>query len=298
MPVKVSIDGEIFDEPEAKVSVFDRGFLYGDSVFEVMRTYGGECFAEREHLERLARSAERVLIPLPVTLEELRDEIAGTLSAAGNDESYVRVVVTRGQGPLSLDPTKARDPLRVVIVSPLPVPPAELYTEGLAVVLVQSARPTDQTRAAGAKASNYLANLLAADEARRKGGQEAILTDASGEVLEGSTSNVFVVHGGAVRTPPLELGILAGITRAHVMGAAARVGVSMREDSLFPSDLYDADEVFLTSSIREVAPVVRVDGRPVGDGRPGPITKRLHGAFRDDLRRSLGLAETPRSGGG
>ncbi len=293
MTVKVCIDGALFEEKDAKISVFDRGFLYGDSVFEVMRTYGGRCFAEQEHLDRLARSAERVLIPLPVPLATLRDEIARTLAAAANEESYVRVVVTRGQGPLSLDPTKARDPLRVVIVSPLPFPPAELYANGIAVVLVQSARPTDQTRAAGAKASNYLANLLAADEARKKGGQEAILTDASGEVLEGSTSNIFVVRGGEVRTPPLELGILAGITRAAIMKAAARIGVSVREDSLFPSDLYEADEVFLTSSIREVAPVVRVDGRPVGDGRPGPMTKRLHGAFREDLRHSLGLPAAP-----
>ncbi len=294
MTVKVCIDGVVVDEGEAKVSVFDRGFLYGDSVFEVMRTYGGaRCFAEREHLERLARSAERVLIPLPVSIETLSDEVARTLAAAGNDESYVRVIVTRGSGPLTLDPTKARDPLRVVIVSPLPIPPKELYEHGIAVALVQSSRPTDHTRAAGAKASNYLANLLAADEARKKGAQEAILVDASGEVLEGSTSNVFVVKDGAVRTPPLELGILGGITRAAILRSAARIGVPVREDSLFPHDLYEADEVFVTSSIREVAPVVRVDDRTVGAGVPGPVTKALHAAFRDDLRASLGLADVP-----
>jgi branched-chain amino acid aminotransferase len=287
MSVKVCIDGAVLEEAEAKVSVFDRGFLYGDSVFEVMRTYGGRCFAEREHLERLARSAELVLLSLPTSLETLSKEIARTLDAAGNDESYVRVVVTRGQGPLTLDPSKARDPLRVVIVTPLPVPKPELYTDGISVVLVQSARPTDHTRAAGAKASNYLANLLAAEEARRKGGQEAILTDASGEVLEGSTSNVFVVRAGVVRTPPLELGILGGITRAAILKAGARIGVAIREESLFPSDLYEADEVFLTSSIREVAPVVQVDGRPVGEGRPGSVTKALHAAFRDDLTASF-----------
>ncbi|MBC7174458.1 MAG: aminotransferase class IV [Polyangiaceae bacterium] len=289
MTVRVCINGDVLAPEEAKVSVFDRGFLYGDSVFEVMRTYSGKCFAEHEHLERLARSAELVLISMPASLETLSEEIRRTLAAASNDESYVRVVVTRGQGPLTLDPGKARDPLRVIIVSPLPVPPPELYTEGISACLVLSSRPTDYTRAAGAKASNYLANLLAAEEARRKGGQEAILTDSSGEILEGATSNVFVVRGGEVRTPPLELGILGGITRAAVLSSAARIGIAIREDSLFPNDLYDAEEVFLTSSIREVAPVVRVDGRPIGDGRPGPITRALHAAFLEDLRASLGI---------
>jgi branched-chain amino acid aminotransferase len=174
MSVRVCIDGDLFEQAEARVSVFDRGFLYGDSVFEVLRTYGGKPFALREHLARLSQSAERVLIPMPVSTDRLADEIARTLEAAGNDESYVRVVITRGTGPLTLDPTTAHDPMRVVIVSPLPRPPEAIYQDGIAVCLVRSTRPADHTRAAGAKASNYLANMLAANEAKQGDKSKAI----------------------------------------------------------------------------------------------------------------------------
>jgi branched-chain amino acid aminotransferase len=280
MALKVLIDGRLHDEADAKVSVLDRGFLYGDSVFEVMRTYGGRPFAEREHLERLGRSAERVLIPMPASLEVLSREIAETLAAADNDESYVRVVVTRGSGPLTYDLTTARDPMRVIIVTPLPPQAPETYEDGVAVALVRATRPTDESQATGAKASNYLSSLLAVHEARQRGAYEAILVGPGGEVLEGATSNIFAVREGRVRTPRVEAGILQGITRAHVMEAAAGEGVAVEETALFPRDLYDADEVFITSTLREVVPVVAADGHRIGTGRPGPMTRRLHAAFR------------------
>ncbi len=280
MGTKVCIDGELHGEGDARVSVFDRGFLYGDSVFEVMRTYKGVPFAERAHLERLARSAERVLIPMPVDLDTLSREIGATLEAAANDESYVRVVITRGTGPLSYDPTTARDPLRVVIALPLRPQPPEMYQDGVNVCLLRAARPTDEPRVAGVKASNYLANLLAVHEAHERGGYEAILLGPTGEVLEGASSNVFAVRNGSVRTPRLEAPILAGITRKTVLALARDGGIPVEEAALFPRDLYDADEVFITSSLREVVPVTAVDGRPVGDGKPGPVTRRLHAAFR------------------
>jgi branched-chain amino acid aminotransferase len=285
--IRVCIDGAVVEEREARVSVFDRGFLYGDSVFEVLRTYGGEPFGVGPHLERLERSAERVLIPMPAPREVLAEEIARTLAAAGNEESYVRVVITRGTGPLTLDPTTAHDPLRVVIVGPLALPSPAIYREGVSALLVRSTRPADHTRAAGAKASNYLANMLAAHEARQAGAQEAILIDPSGEVLEGATNNVFVAKDGVVRTPPLDLGILGGITRAVVIAAAARAGVQVQEVRIAAEALAEADEVFVTSSIREVVPVVRIDGRDVGDGRPGPLTARLRAAFHDAVRAEL-----------
>ena len=281
MGIKVCIDGVRYDEADARVSVFDRGFLYGDSVFEVMRTYGGVPFAETAHLARLRRSAARLLIEVPVDDPTLRRDIRDTLEAADNDESYVRVVITRGRGPLNYDPTTARDPLRVVIVTPLPTQPAALYEEGVAVVCLRASRATEDPRAAGVKASNYLSNLLAVHEARQRGGYEAILLGSQGLVLEGASSNVFVVKHGEVSTPRLESGILAGITRAAVLKAAAEAGIRVIETALFPRDLYDAEEVFITSSLREVVPVVTVDGQQVGDGRPGPLTRRLHAAYQD-----------------
>jgi len=273
---KVAIDGEVVDSDEARVSVFDRGFLYGDSVFEVYRTYGGIPFAETEHLERLARSAARIMIPMPVSIETLSSEVRATLDAAGEGDWYVRVIVTRGTGPLTYDPTTASDPLRVVITAPVSVPPAERYERGIAVALLEASRPTDDARAAGAKASNYLANLLAVHEAKQKGAQEALMLGRDGQILEGASSNLFIVKDGKVRTPELQRGILVGITRATVIAAAAEAGIEVEEGEVRPDDLYDADEAFLTSSIREVMPVVSADGRTIGSGAPGPVTKRLH----------------------
>lgn len=284
MPIVVSINGVLFSEEDARVSVFDRGFLYGDSVFEVYRTYDGVPFAEAEHLDRLARSAERLLIPMPVTLHTLAEEAAQAHAASGNTDSYLRLVITRGSGPLTYDLTTAKDPTRVIIVAPVPTIPEAHYTEGVAVRIMQVSRPTDDKAAAGVKASNYLANLLAVHEAKQKGAHEAIITGRGGEVLEGASSNVFVVKDGRLRTPRSESGILAGITRATVLEAAHAVGLPVDEVALFPSDLYDADEVFITSSIREVVPVVKVDDCVVADGRPGPLVQQLHAAYRARIR--------------
>jgi branched-chain amino acid aminotransferase len=282
----VMIDGAIVPPAEARVSVFDRGFLYGDAVFEVLRTYGGVPFALDEHLARLRRSAERVAIELPVDDRTLRDEVERAVLASGNVESYVRVVVTRGSGPLSLDPDTAEHPLRVVLVEAVTPPPAEAYARGVGAVFVHTRRAVDETSAAGAKVTNYLANLLAVREAKSRGAHEALIVDASGHVVEGASSNVFVVHGGRVATPPESAGILAGITRARILAAAGALGFPVEERELSVADVAEADEVFITSSIREVLPVVRVDGRSVGTGMPGPVARALHAEFR----RALGLA--------
>ena len=276
---KVAIDGEVVDSDEARVSVFDRGFLYGDSVFEVYRTYAGIPFAETEHLERLARSAARIMIPMPVSIETLSSEVRATLDAAGEGDWYVRVIVTRGTGPLTYDPTTASAPLRVIIAAPVSVPPAERYERGIAVALLEASRPTDDARAAGAKASNYLANLLAVHEAKQKGAQEALMLGRDGQILEGASSNLFIVKDGKVRTPEPQPGILVGITRATVIAAAAEEGIEVEEGEVRPEDLYGADEAFLTSSIREVMPVVSAEGRTIGSGVPGPVTKRLHAGY-------------------
>lgn len=276
---KVCIDGNIVDSAEGRVPVLDRGFLYGDSVFEVYRTYGGVPFAEKEHLERLSRSAERLMIPMPASLDVLASEVQATLAAAGEGEWYVRVVITRGTGPLTYDPTTASSPLRVIIVAPHTPYPEELYQRGAAVVSLIASRPTDDPRAAGAKASNYLANLLAVHEAKQKGAQEAIVLGRRGQLLEGASSNLFVVKDGVVRTPQPQPGVLVGITRATVLEVCASEGLTVDETELLPEDLYDADEAFITSSIREVMPVVFADGRPIGSGKPGPVTKRLRQGY-------------------
>jgi branched-chain amino acid aminotransferase len=279
----VMIDGAIVAPGDAKVSVFDRGFLYGDAVFEVLRTYGGIPFALDEHLGRLRRSAERVFIKLPVDDATLRSEVERAVAASGNDESYVRIVVTRGVGPLSLDPDTARDPLRVVLVESVAPPPREAYEQGVAAVLVHTRRAVDETAAAGAKVSNYLANLLAVHEAKARGAHEALIVDAQGHVVEGASSNVFVVNAGKVATPPEAAGILAGITRARILAAAADLGVRLEERELTVAEVLGADEVFITSSIRELLSVVRVDDRTIGAGVPGPVARALHVRFRSAL---------------
>jgi branched-chain amino acid aminotransferase len=280
------IDGAIVGPADARVSVFDRGFLYGDAVFEVLRTYGGVPFALDEHIARLRRSAERVFIVLPVDDVTLRREVERAVAASGNDESYVRIVVTRGTGPLSLDPDTAGHPLRVVLVDAVSPPPREAYERGIAAILVHTRRAVDGTAAEGAKVSNYLANLLAMREAKARGAHEALIVDSHGHVVEGASSNVFVVLGGGIATPPETAGILAGITRAGILRAAADLGMTAVERDVPVADLLGADEVFITSSIRELLPVVRVDDRPIGSGVPGPVARALHAQFR----RALGLS--------
>jgi len=276
----VMIDGTIVPPELAHVSVYDRGFLFGDGVFEVLRTYRGAPFAVDEHIARLRRSAEKVLIALPVDEPALRNEITSAVRASDNEESYVRVVLTRGTGPLSLDPDTAIRPLRVVLVAPLASPPAHAYAAGIRAVLVHTRRTTDETAAAGAKVSNYLASLLAVREAKIRGGDEALIVDAHGNVVEGATSNVFVVREGLVATPPEEAGILAGITRACIVQAAKDLGIPCEERALPVAEIFDADEVFITSTIRELLSVAHVDDRPIGMGSPGPIARALYRQFR------------------
>jgi len=278
----VSLDGKIVPAEDARVSVFDRGFLYGDSVFEALRTYGGVPFALTEHLERLQKSAERALIEMPVSLETFRAEIDATLSAAKNGESYLRLLLTRGRGTsLGLDPALARTPLRVVLVMELSPLPSSLYEHGVGVVTFKTQRVADNTPASGAKLSNYMVAVLAMDAVKRAGAEEALVLDQQGRVVEGTTSNVFFVKNGVLVTPPEASGILMGITRAKILELCRREAIRIEEKSFFPKELFEADEVFISSSIREIAPVVTVDGRPIGDGRPGAVTLALLNALRE-----------------
>jgi len=281
----VWIDGQRFEPEAAQVSVFDRGFLYGDSVFETLRTYGGRPFALDEHLARLARSAERVLIRLPLERDGFRREVLDALSAVHNEESLIRITLTRGRGTsLGLDPGLATQPLRVLLVAPLVPPPREKYTDGIAVITHRAPRLADGTAAAGAKVSNYLAAVLAIDAARKVAAEEALFVDPEGRVLEGSTSNVFAVMKGRLVTPPEELGILPGITRAHVLSVAAKRSMEIEIRPMTVDELLASEEVFISSSIREILPVVAVDGHRIGSGRPGGTTLALLSDFRDAAR--------------
>jgi branched-chain amino acid aminotransferase len=280
----VVLDGQHCPPGEPRVSVFDRGFLYGDSVFETLRTYGGKAFALDEHLERLERSAERVFIPLPVPSAELAVEIDSAIQAAGNLESYVRVMLTRGQGPLGLDPALAERPLRVIIVQPLQPLPPELYERGIAACTYRTERVVDATSAQGAKIGNYLISVLAMRQARQHGADEALIVDGRGQILEGASSNVFAVELGKLVTPPVEAGILAGITRAHLLELAAQLGIVVELRPIELDTVHSVDELFISSSIRELLPVVRLDGRALGAGSPGPMFQRLLEAFRRHTR--------------
>jgi branched-chain amino acid aminotransferase len=277
----VWIDGQRFSAESAQVSVFDRGFLYGDSVFETLRTYGKKPFALEEHLARLERSAERVLIRMPLDRDGFRREVTEALSAVDHDESLVRLMLTRGRGTsLGLDPGLATTPLRVLLVMPLPAPLEQKYADGIGVITYRAPRLADGTAAAGAKVANYLAAVLAIDAARRASAEEALFVDPEQRVLEGSTSNVFAVIGGRLVTPPEDLGILPGITRARVLSLAAKRGLITEIRPVSVDELFTSEELFISSSIRELLPVVSVDGRRVGSGKPGEITLALLSDFR------------------
>jgi branched-chain amino acid aminotransferase len=276
MSIRVHVDGHICLPEEAKISVFDRGFLYGDSVYETIGTVRGRLFALSDHLDRLERSAAGLALRLPPRAE-IEQAILDTVAAAGNAESRVRVMVTRGGGKLDLDPASAEEPRLVVIVGPLGGPTPEMYDRGVAVAIVSVTRNLPGAIDPAIKSGNYLNNVLALSEARRRPGvHEAILLSATGSVAEGASSNVFAVKAGEILTPALSVGILEGVTRGKVVQLARAAGIACREvEFLAPDGLRAADEIFLTSAARGVLPVTEIDGRPVGGGAPGPVTRRL-----------------------
>ena len=282
MTVIVSIDGVVVPAEGAVVSVFDRGFLYGDGVFEVLRTYGGEPFALDEHLARLEASLARVHIRPPITRAALAAEVRATLAAASHGESYLRIMITRGVAPLGLDLDRAKGSTRVILAAPLSLPPRATYADGARAITCDASRPF-----ADAKQLGYLPSIVLLHEARARGASEALLVDAHANVLEGAASNVFVVQDGALVTPR-EGSILAGITRANVLAAATALGLPVEVTDVPRARLLDATEVFVTSTIRELVPVVAIDDRPVGSGVPGPVTRALHRAFRARVADALG----------
>jgi branched-chain amino acid aminotransferase len=290
--VWVAIDGALVPSERAVVSVLDRGFLYGDAVFETVRTYDGVPFMLAEHLERLAWSAERVGIELPLPPSELTAEVQRLLrevaSSGGPAELTARVMVTRGQGPLGLDPAGATDPRRVVLIQPFQGLPDSAYEHGVDAVTYATHRPSDSAR--GAKVANYLESILAIRHARASGAHEALILTGDGFVIEGTTSNVFAIHGDELWSPPDYESLLPGITRRLLLELAPSLGLGVVLRRLEPHDLVGADEVILTSTIREVVPVVRIDGHQIAAGRPGRWARQLLEAFRQRAHAGVGAA--------
>jgi len=285
MSIRVFIDGAVRLPEEAKISIFDRGFLYGDSVYETIGTAYGRLFAARDHLVRLERSAERIGVR-PPPRSVIERAIAETVAAAGNPESRVRVILTRGAG--KLDPASVDDTQLIVIVFPLGAPTPEMFAKGVTVAIVSITRNSPLAIDPAVKSGNYLNNVLALGEARRRcKAYEAILCAGDGSIAEGSTSNIFMVVGGEVRTPPPEVGILDGITRAKVIELCGANQIPFSQRRISPEDLRGADEAFITSATRGVLPVTAIDERPVGKGMPGPVTQRLMELYDDLARRGV-----------
>jgi len=282
MSATVNVNGRISPEREAVVSVFDHGFLYGEGIYETLRTYHGRPFLYDRHMRRLRNSARMIVLELPFTDADLASQIRETMAAAGLNgvEAYIRVLVTRGVGDLTYDLQATPTPSVVIIVKPQVDPPPEAYERGVRVVIVDVVRNHPETVNPMIKSNNLLNNALAAQEAIRRGGFEAIMRNYRGELAECTTSNLFIVKGGAAITPPLESGLLPGITREFLFDVGQEIGVDVREQVLRDEDLFAADEAFLTSTTREAVPIVKVDERAIGDGRPGPVTKKLLEGFR------------------
>jgi branched-chain amino acid aminotransferase len=279
--VKVWIDGEILDAADARIPVTDHGLLYGDGVFEGIRIYAGRLFRMRDHLERLGISARAIGLELPGGIDALRDVVEQTARAAGLEEAYVRLIVTRGDGALGVDPTRCLTPRVVCIVDAIELYPEAVRARGLDLVTVSVRRPPPDVLEPQVKSLNYLTSVLAKREAVLRGADEALLLNTHGRVAEASVANVFALREGLLRTPPPTEGALEGITRRVVLELCAALGIAAAELPMARIDLIGADEVFLTGTGAELVAVRSCDGAPIGAGRPGPVTAKLTAAFVD-----------------
>jgi branched-chain amino acid aminotransferase len=280
----IFMNDRLVPEDEARVSVFDHGLLYGDGVFEGLRSYSGTVFRLDAHLDRLWASARAICLEIPLSKAAVAKAVNDTLAANKLSDGYVRLVVTRGAGSLGLDPNRTKNPQVIVIADTISLYPREFYEQGLKIVTAATQRVQSAALSPRIKSLNYLNNIMAKLEGLRAGCVEALMLNHKGEVAECTGDNVFVVRSGVLLTPPPDAGILEGITRNAVMELAREAGIDCREATLTRHDLYTADECFLTGTAAEVIPVVDIDGRTIGSGTPGPVTKRLTTAFHALVR--------------
>jgi branched-chain amino acid aminotransferase len=277
--MKVYIDGKYYAERDAKISVFDHGLLYGDGIFEGIRAYNGRVFKLREHIDRLFCSAKAILLTIPMSHAALMKAVVETCRRNKLRDGYIRLVVTRGAGTLGLNPNRCKNPSVIVIADKIQLYPEEYYKKGLEIITVATTRNLHSALNPAIKSLNYLNNILAKIEANNGGCEEAIMLNAEGFVAECTGDNIFIVKGNQLQTPPLSAGALYGITRGVVMDLAREAGMTVAEPSLTRYDLFNGDECFLTGTGAEVVPVVKIDGRVIGTGKPGPVTLGLMKAY-------------------
>ena len=285
MAATVNVNGRVSDQEHAAISVFDHGFLYGEGIYETLRTYNGQPFLFDRHMKRLRKSADMLALDVPLSDAAIDARFRDTMKAAGlgdspEREAYIRILITRGIGELTYDPAACPTPSVVVIVKPNVDPPKDVFEKGVKVALVPVVRNHPGSVNPLIKSNNLLNNALAMQEAFRRGGYEGIMRNYKGELAECTQSNFFIVKNGAALTPPIDAGLLPGITRAFMFEVGVEIGVPVREQVLRDDDLFGADECFLTSTTREAVPIVRVDDRTIGPGVPGPITLALLDGFR------------------
>ncbi|MEQ8763514.1 MAG: aminotransferase class IV [Planctomycetota bacterium] len=282
MTTRVHVGGTVRSPEDATISVFDHGFLFAHSIYEVARTYRRVPFRIDAHFDRLEGSASALEIPLPPR-EEMVRAIRDTLGAAGNDDAYIRIVVTRGTGELNISPETCESPNLIVFVKDWSGFPLELYQKGISVIVAKTARTGVADIDPAVKSGNYANSIAALLDARRRGARDALMLGSGGQVSEGTTSNVFAVFGRTVKTPPRAAGILSGITRSIVLDVARQRDFEALEQPITLDELLQADEVFFSSTLKEVMPVTRIDEKAIGSGTPGPVTEELAGAFRDHV---------------
>ena len=277
--MKIYLDGKYCDEKSARISVFDHGLLYGDGVFEGIRAYNGRVFRLKEHIDRLFYSAKAIMLNIPLSHAEMSEAVLETCRRNKLRDGYIRLVVTRGVGSLGLNPYRCTDPSVIIIADKIQLYPEELYRRGLTIITVPTVRNLHSALNPAIKSLNYLNNILAKIEAINGGCEEAVMLNSEGFVSECTGDNIFIVKGSQLLTPPLSAGALYGITRQAVIELGTQAGMSIGEPNLTRYDLFNADECFLTGTGAEIIPVVKIDGRTIGSGKPGPVTQKLVSSY-------------------
>ena len=291
MNATVYVNGKITDAASAAVPVFDHGFLYGEGVYETLRTYGRQPFLFERHMDRLRRSASLIALDVPFSDGEMRERVERTMAAhRGLDEAYIRILLTRGVGELTYNPAATPTPTLIIIVKPFPAPAEATFTEGIKLSLVSVRRNHPEALNPMIKSNNLLNNALAMQEALGRGADEALMLNHDGDIVECSQSNFFIVCGGTLHTAPLGAGLLPGITREFIIELAKDLAIPVREEPLRPADLAAADEAFITGTTREVTPVVAVDDQKIGRGKPGEVTVGLLTAFREKVQQAANVS--------
>lgn len=277
---RIWINGKFYDKQDAKVSVYDHGFLYGDGVFEGIRVYDGNIFRLRQHVDRIFDSARAIHLEVPLSKAAFAEAVRATVRENNKKDGYIRPIISRGAGTLGLDPRKTSDPQVIIIVDDIALYPPELYESGLEIVTVATIRNHPAALNPRIKSLNYLNNILAKIEGIRAGCQEALMLNHKGEIAECTGDNIFLIKHGILMTPSIDAGILEGITRNAVIELARKAGIEVREQAMTRHDVFTADECFLTGTAAEVIPVVQCDSRSIGTGKPGPFTKKLREAYK------------------